>query len=105
MRTGFSGRPPVHAVGLAGRPDGNGAGRHGRPGGGVPVGSVWLDGQSYGLPQPSAAGGGAGMSGICGWLAAQDNTAPDNEQLVAAMAEPLARFDRVPVQLRSGYGS
>ncbi|MBB5606525.1 MULTISPECIES: asparagine synthetase B [unclassified Janthinobacterium] len=45
------------------------------------------------------------MSGLCGWLALQDNTAPDNEQLVARMAEPLARFDRVPVQLRTGYGS
>src|SRR5450830_1003369 len=45
------------------------------------------------------------MSGLCGWLAAQDNTAPDNEKLVATMAEALVRFDRVPVQLRCGDGS
>jgi len=51
------------------------------------------------------------MSGMCGWLALDGssgdsgNSVPGNECVLAAMAEPLARFDRVPVQMRTVDGS
>lgn len=45
------------------------------------------------------------MSGLCGWLTLDQDQASADEPVLAAMAAPLARFDCVPVQLRTGHGS
>lgn len=41
------------------------------------------------------------MSGLCGWIG-HGGGATENRAVIEAMAAPLARFDRMPVQTRAG---